>query len=399
MRWGATITRSSRASSSSSPAGCRGRRRRQVKVFVDTAPLMEKPLAAKAGIGWQGKHTNLVSRATWLLDLSRRHADDAGARARCAAMRTTAAAAAPASTSAPPRHSPRPISSIRGAASPISPSSTRAILPANSATPWATASMAATTAWRCARGTSSPRSPREAKIRARADLDRAGARGAGGARRCRAFAHLFAGSPVKRTGRDRFVRNVLIAIGNSSDAAARRRPPRGCRRPLAAGPGDGRLGAVAAVLARALSGAAPGRSWPARPTRRCAPNGGAAVEAPLLRARLCRDRAWRRCWRRAGFAIAGTHRSAEAMAAPDHAGYRPLSFDGTRPIPPRHLTGSAICSFRSRPTTRAIRSSGIIATSSRRGHGSSTGSAICRRPASMAIGRAVGSTRPPRSSR
>jgi len=39
-----------------------------VKVFVDTAPLMEKPLAAKAGLGWQGKHTNLVSRdhGSWL---------------------------------------------------------------------------------------------------------------------------------------------------------------------------------------------------------------------------------------------------------------------------------------------------------------------------------------------
>ncbi len=56
----------------------------QVKVFVDTAPLMEKPLAAQAGLGWQGKHTNLVSRefGSWLFlgviltdaDLDRRRA-------------------------------------------------------------------------------------------------------------------------------------------------------------------------------------------------------------------------------------------------------------------------------------------------------------------------------------
>ena len=64
----ATITISSRASSSASPAASPPMHKSDVKVFVDTAPLMEKPLADAAGLGWQGKHTNLVSRdfGSWL---------------------------------------------------------------------------------------------------------------------------------------------------------------------------------------------------------------------------------------------------------------------------------------------------------------------------------------------
>ena len=96
----------------------RARRRAELKVFVDTAPVMEKPLSAAAGIGWQGKHTNLVSRehGSWLflgvILTSLELEPDAPARARIAA------AARAASTSARPRRSTAPTGSMRGAASP-----------------------------------------------------------------------------------------------------------------------------------------------------------------------------------------------------------------------------------------------------------------------------------------
>ena len=90
-----------------------------VKVFVDTAPVMEKPLAERAGLGWQGKHTNLVSRrfGSWLflgsiftsLELA---PDRAGSR-------IIAAPAAPVSTPARRRPFRRPIVSMRAAAFPI----------------------------------------------------------------------------------------------------------------------------------------------------------------------------------------------------------------------------------------------------------------------------------------
>jgi epoxyqueuosine reductase len=85
-----------------------------IKVFVDTAPVMEKPLAARAGIGWQGKHTNLVSRThgSWLF-LGEIYT-------------TIAVPAAIASTSARPTPFPRPARSTQGAASRTSPSSTKA---------------------------------------------------------------------------------------------------------------------------------------------------------------------------------------------------------------------------------------------------------------------------------
>jgi epoxyqueuosine reductase len=88
-----------------------------VKVFVDTAPVMEKPLAAAAGLGWQGKHTNVVSRdhGSWLflgaiyttLPLSR------GRRAQ--PLRIVQAC----QDACPPAPFPRPIGSMRGAACPI----------------------------------------------------------------------------------------------------------------------------------------------------------------------------------------------------------------------------------------------------------------------------------------
>ena len=129
----------------------------EVKVFVDTAAVMEKPLAQAAGLGWQGKHTNLVSRefGSWLflgaifttLDLPR---DERRHRP----LRLLPGL---------PRHLPdvgvsrRPTGSMRGAAFPISPSRTRARSRANFAKPSATASMAATIASRSAPGTSSRR--------------------------------------------------------------------------------------------------------------------------------------------------------------------------------------------------------------------------------------------------
>ena len=114
----ATITTSSRAGSRKSPAASRRARGVDVKVFVDTAPVMEKPLAEAAGLGWQGKHTNLVSRefGSWLF---------------LGAIFTTAELAADAAGDRPlrllprlPRHLPdrrlsrRPTGSMRGAAFP-----------------------------------------------------------------------------------------------------------------------------------------------------------------------------------------------------------------------------------------------------------------------------------------
>ena len=68
MRRAATITDGQEGAEGARPLARRARRRRELKVFVDTAPVMEKPLAEAAGLGWQGKHTNLVSRehGSWL---------------------------------------------------------------------------------------------------------------------------------------------------------------------------------------------------------------------------------------------------------------------------------------------------------------------------------------------
>ena len=190
----------------------------RVKVFVDTAPVMEKPLAAASGLGWQGKHTVLISRehGNWLLlgaiytsaDLvpDSAESDHCGSCRRCLDICPTAAFPTPRTNS------------MRGAASPTSPSSTKGRSRPNSARPSATASSVATIASPSAPGTSSPPPPRR----------RASARGPTSLRLPlaelarlddAAFRARFAGTPVKRTGRDRFLRNVLIAIGNSNDPA------------------------------------------------------------------------------------------------------------------------------------------------------------------------------------
>ena len=188
-----------------------------VKVFVDTAPVMEKPLAQCAGLGWQGKHTNLVSRAhgSWLflgeiyttLEVApdEPHAEHCGTCTRCLNICPTNAFPAPWRLDAT-----RCISYLtiehRG---PIP----RELRPLMGNRIYGCDDCLAVCPWnRFARATSHDRlreradlaAPRLAEL---AMLDDA------------AFRAAFSGSPIKRIGRNRFVRNVLIAIGNSGDAA------------------------------------------------------------------------------------------------------------------------------------------------------------------------------------
>ena len=188
-----------------------------VKVFVDTAPVMEKPLAARAGIGWQGKHTNLVSRThgSWLflgeiyttLDIpaEQPHADRCGTCTRCLSVCPTDAFPAPYRLDAT-----RCISYLTiEHAGPIP----HALRPLLGNRIYGCDDCLAVCPWnRFARATSHP------KLRGREDLTaprlaELAALDDGG------FRAKFAASPIKRIGRNRFVRNVLIAIGNSGDAA------------------------------------------------------------------------------------------------------------------------------------------------------------------------------------
>ena len=184
-----------------------------VKVFVDTAPVLEKPLAALAGLGWQGKHTNLVSRAfgSWLflgeiyttleLPPDPPGADRCGRCVRCLESCPTRAFTGPHRLDArrcvsyltiehagPIPHELRPLIGNRV----YGCDDCLAVCPWNRF------------AQPCREPALLPRAeltaPRLADL---ARLDDAG------------FRALFSGSPVKRIGRDRFVRNVLTAIGNS----------------------------------------------------------------------------------------------------------------------------------------------------------------------------------------
>ena len=194
----------------------------------------------------------------------------------CRAMRPTpiiAAPATPARRSARPQRSPRPTSSMRGAASPISRSRTRARSRTNSARAIGNRIYGCDDCLAVCPWNKFAQAGREAKLAARAEL-----RAPSLAELARlddaAFRALFAKSPVKRIGRDRFVRNVLIAIGNSGDAIAGRRgrtpagrcKPAGARRcgmGAVAVDGAGRFDALAAkaMAARRMTTCARSGDW------------------------------------------------------------------------------------------------------------------------------------------
>ncbi|MEQ8441024.1 MAG: tRNA epoxyqueuosine(34) reductase QueG [Alphaproteobacteria bacterium] len=186
-----------------------------VKVFVDTAPVLEKPLAALSGVGWQGKHTNLVSEnfGSWLflgeiyttLDLARTpaHEDRCGSCRRCLDICPTDAFPTPYTLDARrcisyltiehkgpiPHEFRRPMGNrIYGCDDCLA------------VCPWNKFATPTKEPWFAARnpGHGSPLSEF-------LSMDDA------------AFRAAFSGSPVKRIGRDRFLRNVLIAAGNSTD--------------------------------------------------------------------------------------------------------------------------------------------------------------------------------------
>jgi epoxyqueuosine reductase len=185
----------------------------EIKVFVDTAPVMEKPLAEAAGLGWQGKHTNLLGRdlGNWFflgavfttLDLP----PDLPARENCGRCTACLDACPTRAFPAPFRLDARRCVSYLTIEhhGPVDPE-LRALMGNRiygcddclAVCPWNKFAVAAT----------------EMKYAARADLvapdlaDLAGLDDAG-------FRARFAGSPIKRIGRNRFVRNVLYAIGNS----------------------------------------------------------------------------------------------------------------------------------------------------------------------------------------
>jgi epoxyqueuosine reductase len=187
----------------------------EVRVFVDTAAVMEKPLAQAAGLGWQGKHTNLVSRefGSWLflgaifttLDL----APDAPEQDHCGTCRACLDVCPTDAFPAPYRLDARRCISYltiehKG---PIPPELRAPI--GNRI--YGCDDCLAVCPWN-----KFARRGREAKLAARAALK--APRLADLARLDdRQFRALFAKSTIKRTGRDRFVRNVLIAIGNSAD--------------------------------------------------------------------------------------------------------------------------------------------------------------------------------------
>jgi epoxyqueuosine reductase len=188
-----------------------------VKVFVDTAAVMEKPLAAAAGLGWQGKHTNLVSReyGSWLflgaifttleLPPDTPEPDHCGNCRACLDICPTAAFPAPYRLDARRCISYLTIEHKGPIPRELRPLMGNRIYGCDdclAVCPWNKFARAGREAKLAARDTL--RAPHLADL---ARLDDA------------AFRALFAKSPVKRTGRDRFVRNVLIAIGNSGDAA------------------------------------------------------------------------------------------------------------------------------------------------------------------------------------
>jgi epoxyqueuosine reductase len=191
----------------------------EVKVFVDTAPVPEKPLAEAAGLGWQGKHTNLVSRdlGSWFfigsvfttldLETDPAEADHCGSCRACLDICPTDAFPAPYQLDARRCISYLTIEHKGPVDEALRPALGNRIYGCDdclAVCPWNKFAVEA----------------REVKYHARPDLvapplaELAALDDAG-------FRARFSGSPIKRIGRDRFVRNVLYTIGNSADPALR----------------------------------------------------------------------------------------------------------------------------------------------------------------------------------
>lgn len=186
-----------------------------VKVFVDTAPVAEKPLAAQAGLGWQGKHTNLVSRqhGNWLflgelytnLDLlpSSSARNHCGSCSRCLTVCPTQAFSAPYQLDAR-----RCISYLTIEHTGSIPETLRPLIGTRiygcddclAICPWNRFAQASRhTHFHPRKELTAP------KLAFLSQLDDA------------AFRSFFSGSPIKRIGHHRFIRNVLIAIGNTNN--------------------------------------------------------------------------------------------------------------------------------------------------------------------------------------
>lgn len=191
----------------------------EIKVFVDTAPVMEKPLAQAAGLGWQGKHTNVVSQdlGSWFflgaifttleLDYSDAEVDHCGTCRKCLDACPTDAFIAPYQLDARKcisyltieHHGPVDVELRTGLGNRI-----YGCDDCLSVCPWNKFAVRATeTKYH---GRNELMAPQLAEL---AVLDDG------------AFRALFSGSPVKRIGRNRFVRNVCYAIGNSQDLSLR----------------------------------------------------------------------------------------------------------------------------------------------------------------------------------
>ena len=189
----------------------------EIKVFVDTAPVMEKPLAEAAGLGWQGKHTNLVSRdlGSWFflgaifttleIDPDPPETDHCGTCRACLDICPTDAFPAPYKLDARRCISYLTIEHKGPVDEDLRPGIGNRIYGCDdclAVCPWNKFAQAATeTGYAGRAATDAP------ELAALAALDDA------------AFREMFRKSPIKRIGRNRFVRNVAYAIGNSGDPA------------------------------------------------------------------------------------------------------------------------------------------------------------------------------------
>jgi len=187
----------------------------EVKVFVDTAPVMEKPLAQRSGLGWQGKHTNLVSRShgSWLLlgeiyttlklNLEQSTSDHCGSCSRCLDICPTKAFPAPYQLDATrcisyltiEHKGPIPLELRKAIGNRI-----YGCDDCLAVCPWNKFAQPTRHEQLVARETLN--APRLSELAALDDPR---------------FRLMFSGSPIKRIGRNRFIRNVLTAIGNSRD--------------------------------------------------------------------------------------------------------------------------------------------------------------------------------------